>query len=403
MIRMIAVPVCSRRLRIRSRIWAWIVTSSAVVGSSAISSSGSQARAIAIITRWAMPPDISCGNAFSRRSGSGMPTIRSSSRARPRAGPRFMFAVDLEDLADLAADVPDRVQRRLRLLEDHADPVAAELAHLVGLELEQVPAVEQDLARLDLPGLADEAHDRERGHALAAARLADEAHDLAAVDVEVDPVDGPDDAVAGVERRPQALDLEERPLAALLARPARRRRDELLDDRSRSRLGPRVVAARRSRRSRLGGRRRHRFSRGSRASRRPSPSRLKPSTVSVIAMPGTRIRCGGVEQLAALEADHRAPLRRVERAGRRPRNDRAAISRTAPPIPSVPWTTSGRQRVRQDPPEEDPGRRFAERPRRRHVVDLADRQDRRAHDPGIDRDRTMPIASRALTGSARAR
>ena len=40
-----------------SRICAWIVTSSAVVGSSAISSLGLQASAIAIITRWRMPPD----------------------------------------------------------------------------------------------------------------------------------------------------------------------------------------------------------------------------------------------------------------------------------------------------------------------------------------------------------
>ena len=50
---------CSRR--IRSRIWAWMVTSSAVVGSSAISSAGSQASAMAIITRWRMPPDSWCG------------------------------------------------------------------------------------------------------------------------------------------------------------------------------------------------------------------------------------------------------------------------------------------------------------------------------------------------------
>ncbi len=39
-------------------ICAWIVTSSAVVGSSAISSFGLHATAIAIITRWFMPPDI---------------------------------------------------------------------------------------------------------------------------------------------------------------------------------------------------------------------------------------------------------------------------------------------------------------------------------------------------------
>jgi hypothetical protein len=38
-----------------------MVTSSAVVGSSAISSRGWQATAIAIITRWFMPPDSWCG------------------------------------------------------------------------------------------------------------------------------------------------------------------------------------------------------------------------------------------------------------------------------------------------------------------------------------------------------
>ena len=36
--------------------WAWMVTSSAVVGSSAISSAGAQATPMAIITRWRMPP-----------------------------------------------------------------------------------------------------------------------------------------------------------------------------------------------------------------------------------------------------------------------------------------------------------------------------------------------------------
>ena len=38
-----------------------MVTSSAVVGSSAISSLGLQAIAMAIITRWLCPPDIWCG------------------------------------------------------------------------------------------------------------------------------------------------------------------------------------------------------------------------------------------------------------------------------------------------------------------------------------------------------
>ena len=46
---------CSRASR--SRICACTVTSSAVVGSSAISSLGSQDSAMAIATRWRMPPE----------------------------------------------------------------------------------------------------------------------------------------------------------------------------------------------------------------------------------------------------------------------------------------------------------------------------------------------------------
>ena len=42
-------------------ICAWTVTSSAVVGSSAMTMSGSSASAIAIITRWRMPPENWCG------------------------------------------------------------------------------------------------------------------------------------------------------------------------------------------------------------------------------------------------------------------------------------------------------------------------------------------------------
>ena len=50
-----------------------MVTSSAVVGSSAISSLGSQASAIAIITRWRMPPESWCGYCVARGArGSGM-------------------------------------------------------------------------------------------------------------------------------------------------------------------------------------------------------------------------------------------------------------------------------------------------------------------------------------------
>src|SRR5712692_2038906 len=63
-----------------SRIWAWIMTSRAVTGSSAITSFGSQARAIAIITRWRMPPENSWGK--SRRRSRLIPTSSRSSPTR---------------------------------------------------------------------------------------------------------------------------------------------------------------------------------------------------------------------------------------------------------------------------------------------------------------------------------
>jgi len=57
----IAMPVSRWISRSRSSTWACTVTSSAVVGSSAISRSGEHASAIAIITRWRMPPESWCG------------------------------------------------------------------------------------------------------------------------------------------------------------------------------------------------------------------------------------------------------------------------------------------------------------------------------------------------------
>ena len=55
--KIIAMPVSSRSWRSSTRICAWMVTSSAVVGSSAISRRGLQASAIAIKARWRMPPE----------------------------------------------------------------------------------------------------------------------------------------------------------------------------------------------------------------------------------------------------------------------------------------------------------------------------------------------------------
>jgi len=54
---MTAAPYSRESCFMRRRICAWMVTSRAVVGSSARSSLGLHERAMAIITRWRMPPE----------------------------------------------------------------------------------------------------------------------------------------------------------------------------------------------------------------------------------------------------------------------------------------------------------------------------------------------------------
>ena len=76
---------CACRSLSNCRICAWMVTSSAVVGSSAISNCGSLASAMAIITRWRWPPESSWGYAPRRLSASCRPTSCSSSKVRSRA------------------------------------------------------------------------------------------------------------------------------------------------------------------------------------------------------------------------------------------------------------------------------------------------------------------------------
>jgi hypothetical protein len=61
------------------------MSASAVVGSSAMSSCGSQASAIAIMTRWRMPPENWWGYSSRRCAAPGMPTRSSASTARRRA------------------------------------------------------------------------------------------------------------------------------------------------------------------------------------------------------------------------------------------------------------------------------------------------------------------------------
>ena len=99
------MPISRRSRSSSARICAWIVTSSAVVGSSAISSDGSQASASAIITRWRMPPDSWCGYS-SRRCARGRESrpAPASRSARVSAAARSMPRCMPQRFGDLLAD-----------------------------------------------------------------------------------------------------------------------------------------------------------------------------------------------------------------------------------------------------------------------------------------------------------
>ena len=163
-----------------------MVTSSAVVGSSAISSFGLQAIAMAIMTRWFMPPESWCGKAASRRSGAGMPTCSSSSIARvARACWRSMSWCRRKRLDDLEADGEAGIEAGRRLLEDHRHVLAGEAAPggFAGEVSRSLPSKASRSAR-DLAGKRHQPHQRQHGDALAGAGFADDAEHLALLERE---------------------------------------------------------------------------------------------------------------------------------------------------------------------------------------------------------------------------
>jgi hypothetical protein len=117
--------------------------------------------------------------------------------------------MQLDRLADLVADGEDRIERGHRLLKDHRDLVAADFAHLLVVELQEIaPAIDNftadDFSRRRL----NEAHDRQRSHALAATRLTDQTESFALADLEAHAVDGAHFALGGKKRCLQIFNLE---------------------------------------------------------------------------------------------------------------------------------------------------------------------------------------------------
>jgi hypothetical protein len=172
---------------------AWVVTSSAVVGSSASSSRGLVSSAVL-----AQPP-LAVLDADLAEHVHG-----AAAGLADRHGPG-----GAQRLGHEVADPPHRVDVRPRVLEDHRDLATVPAQRLPGLAADR-PAVEQDLA-VDLGAARQQPVDRAGGHRLARARFADQPERLAGPHGEADvpqhrppgPLDGQPDG--------QALDLEQHP------------------------------------------------------------------------------------------------------------------------------------------------------------------------------------------------
>ena len=104
--------------------------------------------------------------------------------------------VDLEALGHEPFDAEHRVQAGDRVLEDHRDVLATDVAHLALGHRDKVAAEELDgAADGGVAHHAREPEDGVRGDTLAAAGLTDEAHELAGGDREAHLVHGVHDAL----------------------------------------------------------------------------------------------------------------------------------------------------------------------------------------------------------------
>ena len=212
-----------------------------------------------------------------------------------------LLAVEGDDLVQLVADTEHRVQCGHRLLKDHGDDVAPQVLHHgvggLGNVVGFIAQIQADLAlhHLTLRPL-QQLHQGQTGDGLAAAGLTHHAHSLSDRHGEADAVHGLDHAgvgeevgveviefhgVAGIVHLGQVLRLRHVfPLPLLLqfvGDPT-----VLLGDAAGFLCGQITVIVFLSHSDPLLS---QRFIFGSNASRRPSPTKLKPSTVSIRQMP----------------------------------------------------------------------------------------------------------------------
>ena len=210
-----AVPRRSCRSCTRSRICACVVTSSAVVGSSAMSTAGSRLSPIAIMTRWRMPPENSCGWSSSRglrvadadqRQQLGRPLARlarahAGRSSSPSVSCRPIVSTGLSDVIGSWKTMPTSRPRSWRSRSGPAPSTSSPRS--------------RTLPSTRAAGGSRPEHGQHR-HALAAARLADDRERLAGATSRSTPATTCGPAAPAAERHPQVA---HRTAPALAHRP----------------------------------------------------------------------------------------------------------------------------------------------------------------------------------------
>ena len=129
---------------------------------------------------------------------------RRASRLRHRQA-----AMAHQHLGQLCAHGEGRIKRGHRLLEDHRQPIAAQIGQRPRGQAKEVAAFESDGTRHAGRRAGHQAHDRQGGHAFAATRFADDAQGLAGSHGEAHTVNRTRRAARRVEGNPQVVDLEQ--------------------------------------------------------------------------------------------------------------------------------------------------------------------------------------------------
>ena len=138
--------------------------------------------------------------------------------ARSGLPPRHAL-VHAQGLGDLVLDGERGIQARTRLLEDHADLVAADAVQIGRRHPDEFAAIETNRPGDDAPGLPEQPHHRHGGHRLAAPGFPDEADRASGVHLEADAAhDGEVASARGGELDREVRDLEQR-RAGCVVRP----------------------------------------------------------------------------------------------------------------------------------------------------------------------------------------